>query len=64
MHEIFTNTPTDDGLTIATVQKEHAGIFQCFIHNQLGTVQQLAMISVVPRTVTVSPDATLHLSPG
>ncbi|KAK3853859.1 hypothetical protein Pcinc_039621 [Petrolisthes cinctipes] len=54
---------TEDGLTIATVQKEHAGIFQCFVHNQQGTVQQLAMISVVPRTVTVSPNATHHHNP-
>nr|XP_053638461.1 interference hedgehog-like [Cherax quadricarinatus] len=51
---------TENGLTIGVVEKEHAGIFQCFAHNPEGTVQSVAVISVVPKTVTVDPRATLH----
>ena len=48
---------------IRAVQKEHAGIFQCFAHNPEGAVQGMAMVSVVPRTVTAVPGAT-HTRPG
>ncbi|XP_042207590.1 interference hedgehog-like [Homarus americanus] len=50
---------TENGLTIDVVAKEHAGIFQCFAHNPEGTVQSVAMISVVPKTVTAGPGATI-----
>lgn len=53
---------TDEGLVIRAVQKEHAGIFQCFAHNPEGAVQGVAMVSVVPRTVTAVPGAT-HTGP-
>ncbi|XP_045121344.1 interference hedgehog-like isoform X2 [Portunus trituberculatus] len=53
---------TDEGLVIRAVQKEHAGIFQCFAHNPEGAVQGVAMVSVVPRTVTAVPGAT-HTRP-
>ncbi|XP_069169801.1 interference hedgehog isoform X2 [Procambarus clarkii] len=49
---------TESGLTIEVVEKEHAGIFQCFAHNPEGTVQSVAVISVVPKTVTAGPHAT------
>ncbi|XP_050712397.1 brother of CDO-like isoform X2 [Eriocheir sinensis] len=49
---------TDEGLVIRAVQKEHAGIFQCFAHNPEGTAQGVAMVNVVPRTVTALPGAT------
>ncbi|XP_037785347.1 interference hedgehog-like isoform X2 [Penaeus monodon] len=50
---------TDQGLTIRAVEKKHAGIFQCFAHNPEGTVQAVAMISVVPKTVKAGPHSSI-----
>ncbi|XP_066944027.1 interference hedgehog-like isoform X1 [Macrobrachium rosenbergii] len=42
---------TEAGLSFRSVEKKHAGIYQCFAHNPEGSVQSVAMINVVPKTI-------------
>jgi len=45
----------EDGLKIARVQKKHAGLFQCFATNPVGTVSSPAELIVMPKQITAMP---------
>jgi hypothetical protein len=42
-------------LNITLLEKRHAGIFQCFATNSLGSAYGLAMLQVMPKTVNSRP---------
>ena len=42
----------DSGLRIANVGKKHAGLFQCFATNPVGTVTSPAELKVLPKQIT------------
>lgn len=49
-------------LNITQVEKRHAGIYQCFATNELGSVYGSVMLQVLPKQVTAMP--TSDLLPG
>jgi aspartate/methionine/tyrosine aminotransferase len=42
----------DFGLRIAKVEKKHAGLFQCFATNPMGTVTSPAELKVLAKQIT------------
>jgi Immunoglobulin domain len=42
-------------LNITLLEKRHAGIFQCFATNSLGSAYGLAMLQVMPKTINSRP---------
>ena len=42
----------DRGLRITKVEKKHAGLFQCFATNPVGTVTSPAELKVMPKMIT------------
>ena len=42
----------DRGLRITKVEKKHAGLFQCFAANPVGTVTSPAELKVMPKMIT------------
>jgi hypothetical protein len=50
---------TDGKLNITPVEKRHAGIYQCFATNELGTVSESVMLQVLPKQVTALPTSDL-----
>ncbi|XP_021913765.1 interference hedgehog-like isoform X2 [Zootermopsis nevadensis] len=53
---------TEGKLNITQVEKRHAGIYQCFATNELGSVYGSVMLQVLPKQVTAMP--TSDLLPG
>ncbi|CAG7724534.1 unnamed protein product, partial [Allacma fusca] len=43
---------TDGGLRISQVEKKHAGLFQCFATNPMGSVTSPAELKVLPKMIT------------
>jgi len=50
---------TDGKLNITQVEKRHAGIYQCFATNDLGSVYGSVMLQVSPKQVTALPTSDL-----
>jgi hypothetical protein len=49
----------DGKLNITQVEKRHAGIYQCFATNELGSVYGSLMLQVLPKQVTALPTSDL-----
>jgi hypothetical protein len=49
----------DGNLNISQVEKRHAGIYQCFAANDLGSVYGSLMLQVLPKQVTALPTSDL-----
>jgi hypothetical protein len=47
----------DGKLNISQVEKRHAGIYQCFATNDLGSVYGSLMLQVLPKQVTALPES-------
>ena len=43
---------TENALKISNVEKKHAGLFQCFATNPMGTVTSPAELRVMPKMIT------------
>ena len=41
----------DESLLIKSAKKRHAGIYQCFAYNVLGSAQDISMITIIPKTI-------------
>jgi hypothetical protein len=49
----------DGKLNITQVEKRHAGIYQCFATNDLGSAYGSVMLQVLPKQVTALPTSDL-----
>jgi hypothetical protein len=59
---LYYSFTADGKLNITQVEKRHAGIYQCFATNELGSVYGSVMLQVLPKQVTAVP--TSDLLPG
>jgi hypothetical protein len=52
---LYYSFTVDGKLNITQVEKRHAGIYQCFATNELGSVYGSVMLQVSPKQVTALP---------